>query len=96
MTRFHYHSHNIAPIIIVSLLPEQNLKKKYGASWAFVTGASSGLGKAISHNLAKQGLNVVLCALDDQLLDDTYKEFVKQYVAPGTFSDPQIPQALLP
>jgi len=30
------------PHLLVSLLPTQDLKKKYGASWALVTGASSG------------------------------------------------------
>lgn len=45
-----------------------------------MSGASSGLGKAISHNLARQGLNIVLCALDDTLLAETHKEFVKKSV----------------
>eukprot|EP01127_Copromyxa_protea_P007124 TRINITY_DN17043_c0_g1_i1.p1 TRINITY_DN17043_c0_g1~~TRINITY_DN17043_c0_g1_i1.p1 ORF type:complete len:317 (+),score=91.54 TRINITY_DN17043_c0_g1_i1:3-953(+) len=70
---------HLIPNVIVSLLPEQNLKQKYGAQWAFVSGASSGLGKALAEKLAKQGLNVVLCALDDALLENTYKEFKKKY-----------------
>jgi NADP-dependent 3-hydroxy acid dehydrogenase YdfG len=68
------------------LLPEQDLKRKYGASWAFVTGASSGLGLAIAENLAKQGLNVVLCALDDALLETAHKNFVKKCVANLAFA----------
>jgi len=70
---------HIVPILICCVLPEQNLKKKYGAEWSFVSGASSGLGKAISANLAGQGLNVVLCALDDKYLEETYREFTKKF-----------------
>ena len=40
-----------------------DLKKKYGAQWALVTGASMGIGKAIAESMALQGLNVVLVAL---------------------------------
>ena len=43
------------PKLIVSLLPTQNLKKKYDAEWALVTGSSSGIGKSIAFALAKQG-----------------------------------------
>ena len=35
------------PKLIVTMLPTQNLKKKYGAEWAVVTGSSSGIGKAV-------------------------------------------------
>merc|ERR1712216_957110 len=59
------------PKLIVSLLPTQNLKKKYDAEWALVTGSSSGIGKSIAFSLAKQGLNVVLVALQEPLLDET-------------------------
>jgi len=40
-----------------------NLKKKYNAEWALVTGASMGIGKSIAETMALQGLNVVLVAL---------------------------------
>jgi 3-oxoacyl-ACP reductase-like protein len=40
-----------------------NLKKKYKAEWALVTGAGTGIGKSISETLAYQGLNVVLVSL---------------------------------
>ena len=48
------------PKLIVSLLPTQNLKKKYDAEWALVTGSSSGIGKSIAFALAKQGVNLSL------------------------------------
>ena len=35
-------------------LAPQDLRAKYGARWAMVTGASSGIGLAIAHRLAKQ------------------------------------------
>ncbi|EFJ44212.1 hypothetical protein VOLCADRAFT_32150, partial [Volvox carteri f. nagariensis] len=57
----------------------QNLKKRYNAQWALVTGASSGIGKSIATRLARQGLNVVLVALGDQLLDTTFEELKATY-----------------
>lgn len=42
---------------------EQDLKKKYNAKWAIVTGGSSGIGRAVVDKLAKQGLNVVIAAM---------------------------------
>ncbi|KCV69025.1 hypothetical protein H696_04445 [Fonticula alba] len=53
---------------------EQNLKTKYNAKWALVTGGSSGMGKAIAEKLAQQKINVVIVSLDDQLLKDTTQE----------------------
>jgi short-subunit dehydrogenase len=49
---------------------DQDLKKKYPkAEWALVTGASSGIGRAITEKLAGQGFNVVLVAFPDNLLE---------------------------
>lgn len=57
------------------LLPTQDLKKKYrGAEWALVTGASSGIGKAICEQLASQQINCVLVALKDEMLATTVAE----------------------
>jgi len=56
------------------LFPEQNLKKKYNASWAVVTGASSGIGRAITEKLADQGINVVMVALDEPLFVKAHGE----------------------
>lgn len=70
----------ILPMIYLWLLcPMQNLKKKYDSNWAIVTGGSSGIGKALCLELAKQGLNVVVVALDDELLHSTVKELEEAF-----------------
>ena len=57
----------------------QNLKKKYEAEWAIVTGGSSGIGKAIVDKLCSQDINVIILAVPDQLLTDTTKEMSAKY-----------------
>ena len=52
-----------APKLLVRMLPRQNLKKKYDAKWALVTGGSTGIGRSIATELCEQGLNVCVCAL---------------------------------
>lgn len=63
---------------IINFFP-QDLKKKYDAKWALVTGASSGIGKAIAEKLATQGINVVIAALDDQLLPEAVDDLRKKF-----------------
>lgn len=59
---------------------EQNLKKKYDAKWALVTGSSSGIGKEIALKLAKQGLNIVMAApAFDKLHAPSVEEFRKKF-----------------
>ena len=62
------------PLIVMKLLGPQDLKKKYQAQWALVTGGSSGIGRAIVDRLALQGLNVCVVSIDDDLLKNTVKE----------------------
>ena len=53
-------------------------EKRYNAQWALVTGAS-GIGKELAKTLAAQGLNVVLVALDDELLHQTFMELHEKF-----------------
>lgn len=69
----------LCPIVYLAFCPMQNLKKKYNTNWALVTGGSSGIGKALCFELAKQDLNIVVAALDDELLHSTMKELQEQF-----------------
>lgn len=53
-------------------------KDKYGP-WALVTGANAGIGKAIAHELAARGLNIVGVARRQPLLDQLQQELTEQY-----------------
>ena len=44
--------------------------EKYGP-WAFVAGASTGIGAALSHEAARRGLNVLMLARGAAQLDET-------------------------
>jgi hypothetical protein len=59
----------------------QNLRKRYGADWAMVTGASSGIGLSLCHALAAQGLNIVLVAVPDKLLHEAAAQLRAAYPA---------------
>lgn len=56
-----------------------NLKQRYQANWALVTGAGSGIGKSLAFKLAGQGLNVVVVSLDDAFLKETMEELTKAF-----------------
>lgn len=56
-----------------------DLKKKYNAKWALVTGAGTGIGKSIAETMALQGLNVVLVSLPDKFLDETTATLTAQF-----------------
>lgn len=65
--------------VVPLLLGVQDLKVKYGATWALVTGGSSGIGKEIVRKLLSQGLNVVIVARDEPVFTTTMTEFKKQF-----------------
>ena len=52
--------------------------KKYG-KWAVVTGATDGIGKAYSQQLAKRGMNVVLVSRTLSKLEDVAAELREKY-----------------
>ena len=53
------------------LMGPVNIRKKYNAKWALVTGAGTGIGKSLAESMAMQGLNVVLVSLPDKHLEAT-------------------------
>ncbi|CAK8578724.1 unnamed protein product [Lathyrus sativus] len=55
------------------LRSEKNLLKTYG-SWALVTGATDGIGKALSHQLAQRGLNLILVSRNSKKLETVRNE----------------------
>lgn len=68
------------PFVFYSIFGRnQNLKKKYDAEWAIVSGASSGIGKAVVKNLARQGINCCVVALDDNLMTSAMSEFENEF-----------------
>lgn len=69
------------PLFYIWLRGPQNLKKKYDAEWALVTGGSTGIGKALCEKLASQGLNVVVCGLPDEHMEPTVRELSTKYAS---------------
>ncbi|EFO87598.1 hypothetical protein CRE_05435 [Caenorhabditis remanei] len=56
-----------------------DLKKKAGAPWAVVTGATDGIGKSYSFELARRGFNTYLVSRTQSKLEQTKKEILQQY-----------------
>lgn len=61
------------PQLLHYIKKENDIKTKYGknerAVWAVVTGASSGIGKSLTFKLAEKGINVILIAKADDVLE---------------------------
>ena len=55
-----------------------SFKDKYGP-WALVTGASTGIGKELAKQVAREGLNVVLIARRENLLHDLKQEIERNH-----------------
>ena len=60
------------------LRPPKNLPATYG-SWALVTGCTDGIGKAITFELASNGLNLVLVGRNPQKLKSTSNEIWNRF-----------------
>lgn len=55
-----------------------SLKERYG-DWALITGASSGIGEEFSHQLAKEGFNLVIVARRKEKLEQLKQELEEKY-----------------
>jgi|ERR1712166_71287 len=65
--------------LIPMLLGPQDLKKKYNAKWALITGSSSGIGKELARKCLFQELDVILIAREEALFDTTVQELQKLF-----------------
>lgn len=58
----------------------KDVKGMYGGvEWALVTGGSSGIGAALSEELCQQGINVVIVAKKDAMLEETTSRLEKDF-----------------
>lgn len=73
-----YAENTLSYIYCHFLRPSKNIKKRYG-SWAVVTGATDGIGKAMAFELAKRGLNVVLISRSKDKLIECAAELNAKY-----------------
>jgi len=68
-----------------TIRPEKNLIATYGkGSYAFVTGASDGIGKAFCFSLAKRGFNIILAARNENKLKQVAQEIKEKYPSVDT------------
>ncbi|WP_026736351.1 SDR family NAD(P)-dependent oxidoreductase [Fischerella sp. PCC 9605] len=62
---------------------------------AIITGASSGIGKAIAQELDAVGMNLVLTARSQDKLDQLAASLKSAKVLAAAISDPDVPQKLV-
>lgn len=75
------HVLSLARFFYVNHLCSSSIKKSYAAagSWAVVTGGSEGIGFSMACELARQGMNVIIIALDEPLLFRAAQMLQTQY-----------------
>ena len=59
-------------------MSDSGFAKQYGP-WALITGASAGIGKSFSEELASRGLNLVLVARRKSLLDELAQQLENRH-----------------
>lgn len=64
--------------LALSLRRPKDLRRRYG-SWAIITGPTSGIGRAMATELARQGLNLVLVGRDPAKLQDVSGKIAKAH-----------------
>lgn len=62
---------------------------------ALITGASSGIGKAIAFELDKAGMKLILTARSEDKLKDLADKCSNAKVYTASITDPEVPQKLL-
>ncbi|KAK1425912.1 hypothetical protein QVD17_21275 [Tagetes erecta] len=65
-------------VFISFLRPPKNLINSYG-SWALITGATDGIGKAFAFQLAQKGLNLILVSRNLGKLNDVSNQILSLY-----------------
>ncbi|KAJ7557120.1 hypothetical protein O6H91_05G111800 [Diphasiastrum complanatum] len=71
---------------VAFLRPGKNLSKTYG-TWAVVTGATDGIGRAFCFQLAKKRINVVLIGRSKTKLEDLVKEIQTGYGVDARYAE---------
>ncbi|KAI4343351.1 hypothetical protein L6164_010712 [Bauhinia variegata] len=72
------HSISVGVWLFNRMRAEKDLVKNYG-SWALVTGATDGIGKALAHQLAQRGLNLVLVSRSSDKLETVSAEIQAKF-----------------
>jgi len=65
--------------MIWSRLWKRNFAERYGGEWAVVTGCTDGIGKAYAHELARDGLKLVLVSRSMEKLQRVAKEIEAEH-----------------